>query len=504
MALFNLEVYVISDPSLQKILNDIHACMCSSGLILPEIKLGEPGIGALLESLVRSLEASLIASWKPMIKLIQVIVQALKDGIKAPATFLKLIKDLVKQIADLADPEKLLHALICEVAGPLIDKLLLPIPGVELLLDLLMGRKTMTEIICHFQRYLEEGKIMIPEVLTALGITTHASSLVSWIKDKTYLEQVLQLWKIPVNGMLEEMLELTPIIKIITWIFFPIKLAQGLICAVINLVNTLVTNIFKGVAKMSELLSDPGKFIMSLLKDVLTPVLIALASEFIPPGSPTDIVDAITAAVGYILTNITKLNWKDFHDWLCKTKTASGAAYKQVLGLLLGFFQMITCIIKWFFCFITDIPQMITMFMYPIANPGNEKINRSASPKKKSQSAASAMASPPPLPSTNYTYTSKTLTINNVLDNGEKVSISQLYKKGDTIEFVHGTLNKKFKGEIAKVVAKTSTIVFTADPTLGEDFIKDARGQEVLTNGQRTLIGKDDTVGDNKIGVKKV
>jgi len=496
MAILNLDVHIISDPSLQTIIDDIQCCMTEAGLILPKITVGEPGIGALLESIVRSLEASLIASWKPMIALIQVIVKSLKKGIKAPAEFLKQVASLVSGLADLAGVEKLLKALICEVAGPLIDNLLVILPSIEILLDLLMGRLTIIDVIRCFPQYLKEGKIMIPKKLKDLGIDFSATEAVSSIVGRSYVENVLQLWKIPINANLEEMIELTPIIKIMSFIFFPIKLAQGLICAVITLVKGLVTNIFKGVAKMSELLSNPGKFIMNMLGSIISPILISLMHDFMPPDADIEMAETIAAAVAYLIKNILTLNGKKFCKWLANTKTAAGKTYKEVLGLLMGFVKMIVCVIKWFFCFITDIPQMITMFMYPIIGESGKKTM--------TQSDASALAAPPPLPSVSYDYKTKTLVINPVLDNGEIADISTLYAKGDFIEFTHGTLNKKYKVEIAKIVKTTNKIVLTSDPTLGEDFVKDAKGNAILTNNQKTLLGKNDVIGDKNVGIKKV
>jgi hypothetical protein len=218
MAILNLDIKIIQDETLQDILDSIIACMCSSGLVIPKVIIGQPGIGALIEALVRSLEASLIASWKPMIALIEVIVASLKKGIKAPAEFLKRVKKLVKGLADLAGVEKLLKALLCEVAGPMLDLLLVPMPNIDILLDILMGRKTLKQVICEFPKYLSEGLIMMSDKLNVIDETAH--NLIDSIKASTFAEEVLQLWKIPVNGHGELLIELTPIFKILSLVLF--------------------------------------------------------------------------------------------------------------------------------------------------------------------------------------------------------------------------------------------------------------------------------------------
>lgn len=144
-----------------------------------------PGIDALIIGMVRSIEGSILAPYKPFLIAISTVLAALSNPIKAPKVIKKNIQYLIVSLKDLVDgmPNSVIDFAIQEVLGDFVDKAFMPLPNSEYLINIILGKKTfvdwLEEIRCIHERVKDaspEDKIealkticILPSTLIDLG-----------------------------------------------------------------------------------------------------------------------------------------------------------------------------------------------------------------------------------------------------------------------------------------------------------------------------------------------
>lgn len=312
---FGVEAQLITDNQIQTQINKLQECLESAGIGLRETDINLPGEGSFIKTIIRAIEAGIITSFEPLIALINVIVEAVNAGIRAPKVFIEKIVNVVNGITELLSglPLSIIDFIVNKILGPIVDNINIPFPSTEILIDISFGRINIQDI--NWKDLLDKQLLIIPPTL--LKIPT----------DK--LNEILLIF---------ESFGDSPIFtKIIEVLLFPIDFAIGLIESVINIVSDLVTNLFSAIEKIVEIASGPVEFVIDLIGEIFGNVIL----KFIP--------DDITVSIGFkdkfielikdffsgIDINISK--WIDNLPDFLKTPF-------RIIGNLL---QLISCIIKW-------------------------------------------------------------------------------------------------------------------------------------------------------------
>jgi hypothetical protein len=317
---FGINVQIISEQGLRTEINKIAECLKGSGVEL-EVDPDQPGLGALIATLIRAIEKALIAAYEPLIALVNVVTEALKAGVRAPIVFIDKIVDLTSGLAELLAnlPISIIEFIIERILQPIAENILIPFPGAAALLEILTGRVKLAEI--NWQEWLASGKLVIPEKLRARG--------------ESVVNQVLTLFQSQ-HGLPPA------IIKIFELLLFPFKFAIGVLESVIDFVQGLVSNIFKAVAELANIVGDPVGWLIGFIADIFAQVLLPIVSLFIPVKID-DLVSFGNRFAELIGRLFSGLGSFDLNSWLAGLLPEERAPFEAILG----FIRVLRCLIIW-------------------------------------------------------------------------------------------------------------------------------------------------------------
>ena len=325
---FGLKVRILQDDQIQKIVDELLACMNSSGLKI-DSNINDPGIAALINSLVRAIEASLIAAYEPLIALINVVTEAVKAGIKAPIVFIEKIAGVIKGLTELLAglPLSIIDFIVNKVISPITENINIPFPNIEALIQIILGKIKLPDI--DWEKWLVEGKLVSPPKLKAKGDTA--------------VRNVLKLFQ-SFNGLPSAFL------KLFELLLFPIKFAIGLIESVIKLVGGLVKNIFDAIAKIIEIISNPVKFVLDTVLDIIIEVITPILKIMVPIKIPD--ISMFKEKIKELIQGIITPKFK-IDEWISNLPIDFQPIIKSIIGVV----KFIGCFLKWFFSLIN--PKII-------------------------------------------------------------------------------------------------------------------------------------------------
>ena len=387
---FGIKVRILQDDQIQQIVDELLACMKSSGLQV-DSKIDDPGIAALINSFIRAIEAGLISAYEPLIALINVVTEAIKAGVKAPIVFLEKIIKVANGVVELLSglPLSIIDFIVNKVLSPIIDNINIPFPNVAGIIEIILGKVKLTDI--KWSQWLAEGKLIIPPKLKAKGDAA--------------IEQVLTLFQ-SFDGLPSAFLKLFEVL------LFPIKFAIGLIESVVKLVSGLVKNIFDAIAKLTEIISNPVGFIIDTVLDIIVTVITPILKILSPIKIPD--ISAFQEKIKELIEGILKVPSFDVNAWISKLPPG----IQPIFNSIIGFIKFFGCFIKWFFSLIK--PQTI-LGLFGLGSP------------------ASIL---PSIESTKWIYVNRGFVIDPI------PGIDKVFKSGNKIEIkdgnltVEGTINK--------------------------------------------------------------
>ncbi len=460
MALFNIEIQILSDSDIAGYLESLCTCISDMNLQV-SLDPSVPGVGALLTAFIRAFESGLITSFKPFIALVSVVLDSLstKPIIKAPIVFLDKIIDVSDGIAELLSdpPISILEAIVGEVLSPLIDNINIPLPSIEGFIEILTTDISITDI--DWNKWLDEGKLIIPDKLQEAG--------------EKAIRETLQLFQVPINGLGEPMVNLVPFFKILSLVLFPVCFVKGLIQAVIDLVTELVTDLFGAISSIVQLISDPPGFLVEFMGDILAPVLGSLCKSFMPPGVDTSgLDDALSGLFGEIFAyklGLITLDTAEIGKLFTKYESMVPA-----LAFITPFIKIFICLIKWFFSLLTDVEKMLTMFLPEGFSADDIK--------------------QPPISTASYNYSQKKITMYNPESDGKAASVYKALegKEGFQIQFYHKDGNRW----LTAIISEVKQTIFATDP---DGNVLSDKTEVFLTTDPSLVFGETDE-NDNPIG----
>ncbi len=318
---FGIDVELIPEEGLQAQIDKLVSCLKDSGIEI-DIDINEPGLGSLIATLIRSIEKAIIAAYEPIIALVKVVIEAIDAGINAATVFLDKISNVINAIGELLSglPLSIIEFIVNKIVEPITKNINIPFPSIEGILDIILGKESLISI--DWEKWLEEGKLIIPESLKAKG--------------EEKVKQVLTLFQ-SFNGLLP------PFLKILEVLLFPIKFAIGAIEGIISKVQDLVTNLFDAIGEIVDLIGDPVGFVLDFIADIFSNVLAPIIQNLIPIDEKD--VEAFIVKFKELISLIFKIGAVkiDIDGWIEALPPTLKTIFKQVVS----FIKIIQCFIFW-------------------------------------------------------------------------------------------------------------------------------------------------------------
>lgn len=401
MSVFGIEPVLISENQMQAQLNILQQCLIKEGISI-DLDINQPGLGALLHTLIRTLEKSITTSFQPIIALVRIVLDALSKGLNAITYFVDKIKDFIKGIIKLI--ENPFDFTLGELLAPIINNINIPFPNTQGIMEIITGRISLKEI--DWSKWLKEGKIIIPERL----------------KDKPkIIENILSVFQF--NGS-----DSNAFLKIIEILLMPFKFVFSLIKTILTLVKDISTNLIKSVQTITEILMNPIKWTIDLITDLLGSLIADVVLQ-LTPSDPPDIPDFLKRIKEMIIGLFTNKDF-DFKKWLDNLPQP----IKLIIQPVIAFIKIIKCTMLWFIS-ILNAQNIIRMFM-----PDGFNVTDIKAPQMKTKS---------------YDSVNKTLIINE-----PDLNLTQTFSIGDEIIYNH-----KVSGRLTFTIQSitTTTLTFTQD-----------------------------------------
>jgi hypothetical protein len=386
---FGINVEIISEEALQAEIDKIIECLKNAGIEI-ETNVDEPGLAALIATLIKSIEKAIISAYEPVIALVNVVTEAIDAGFEAVKVFLEKIVKVVEGITELLSklPMSIIEFIVNKVLEPIMKHINIPFPNIQGIIEIISGAVSLNNI--NWKQWLKDGKLTIPEKLRAKG--------------EEKVNQVLTLFE-NFNGMG------IPFIKLLELLLFPFKFAIGVIQGILKKVQELVTNLFDAINEIVEIVSNPVQWVLDFIGGIFADVLAMIAKVFIPI-SPEDI-QLFIAKFKELILSIFKIGAikLDIDKWIDGLPPRLKAIFKQVVG----FVKLIQCFIFWLVGLLT--PQTILN----IFGLNNFKF--------------------PPVKATKWTKDSRNFTIN--LGDMTAEDLAKMFKPNDKITIQRGSQSEK-------------------------------------------------------------
>lgn len=327
---FGINVEIISEEALQAEIDKIIECLKKSGIEI-ETNVDDPGLAALIATLIKSIEKAIISAYEPVIALVNVVTEAIDAGFAAVKVFLEKIVKVIEGVAELLSklPMSIIEFIVNKVLEPIMKNINIPFPNVQGIIEIISGKISFNDI--NWKQWLEDGKLTIPEKLKAKG--------------EEKVNQVLTLFE-NINGSV-------PFLKLLELLLFPFKFAIGVIQGILKKVQELVTNLFDAINEIVEIVSNPVQFVLDFIGGIFADVLAAIAKTFVPI-KPED-VQLFIEKFKELILSIFKIGAVklDIDKWIESLPPSLKSIFKQVVG----FVKLIQCFIFWLVSLLT--PQTI-------------------------------------------------------------------------------------------------------------------------------------------------
>jgi hypothetical protein len=383
---FGINAKLIQDSALQGELDKISECLKKSGIDLT-IDLSVPGLGALIATLVRTIEKAIVSSFEPLIALISTVMEALDAGIEAITVFIEKVAKLVSAIAELLAnlPMSIIEFIVNKIIEPIIKNINIPFPSIEALIQILTFQIKLPDI--DWDDWYKKGWLIIPQKLIDKG--------------KKFVDEALQLFKSVADGIAAAFL------KIIELLMFPIKIAMDLIKKVVEFVSGLVTNIFDTIKSLLEIIKNPVQWVLDFIGDLFADILSGIMALFVAIEIPdlNEFKKWVKEFIGKLF-KIGSIKF-DIDEWLKEVPEP----YKSILETIIGFLKLLQCFILWIISLLS--PATILGLFFPL---GADKMKM------------------PPMKMKSYTSSTREIIID---DPGTK--LSDVFAINDNISFVHKT-----------------------------------------------------------------
>lgn len=319
---FGINVEIISEEALQAEIDKIIECLKKAGIEI-ETNTDDPGLAALIATMIKSIEKAIISAYEPIIALISVVKEAIDAGLEAVAVFLEKIVKVVEGITELLSnlPMSIIEFIVNKIIEPIMKHINIPFPNIQGIIEIISGAVSLPNI--DWKKWLQDGKLTIPEKLKEKG--------------QEKIDQVMTLFE-NINGLG------IPFLKILELLLFPIKFAIGTIQAVLNKASELVKNLFDAIAEIVSLVGNPVQWLLDFIAGIFADVLAPIVQKFIPNITPEDI-QAFIAKFKELIASIFKIGAIkiDINKWIEKLPPRLKIIFKQVVG----FINLIQCFIFW-------------------------------------------------------------------------------------------------------------------------------------------------------------
>lgn len=340
---FGINVEIISEEALQAEIDKIIECLKKSGIEI-ETNVDEPGLAALIATLIKSIEKAIISAYEPIIALVNVVTEAIEAGFEAVAVFLEKIVKVIEGVTELLSklPMSIIEFIVNKVLEPIMKYINIPFPNIQGIIEIISGAVSLNNI--NWKQWLEDGKLTIPEKLKAKG--------------EEKVNQVLTLFE-NINGLGIAFL------KILELLLFPFKFAIGVIQGILKKVQELAINFFDAINEIVEIVSNPVQWVLDFIGGIFADVLAAIA-KILVPLNPEDIA-AFIAKFKELILSIFQIGAIkiDIDAWIEKLPPKLRSIFKSIVG----FVKMIQCFIFWLVGLLT--PQTVlnifglTNFKFP-------------------------------------------------------------------------------------------------------------------------------------------
>lgn len=378
---FGIKVEIIPEEALQAEIDKIVLCLKNSGIEI-ETNIDEPGLGALIATLIRSIEKAIISAYEPIIALVGVVTEAIDAGLNAISVFVNKIVDVVEAIAELLSnlPLSIIEFIVNKILEPITKNINIPFPNVQGIIEIISGKVNLIDI--DWRKWLQEGKLTIPQKLKDKG--------------QEKIDQVMTLFD-SLDGVGAAFL------KILELLLFPLKFAIKTIESVLRKTAELAKNLFDAINEIVSLISNPVQFVLDFIAGIFADVLAPIIQKFVPNLNTEDI-EAFVAKFKELISSIfaigaIKIN---IDEWIEQLPPPLKAIFKQVGA----FIKLIQCFIFWLVGLLGNPQTILNIFGL---GGGGFKL--------------------PPVKSTIYRAQSRTFTITGISAN----NLSKLFKAGDKI-----------------------------------------------------------------------
>ena len=401
MSAFGIDPVIISENQIQAQLNILQQCLIKEGISI-DLNIDQPGLGAFLHTLIRTLEKSITTPLQPIIALVRIVLDALSKGLNAITFFVDKIKDFIIGITELI--ENPFDFALGELLSPIINNINIPFPNAEGIMQIITGRISLKDI--DWSKWLKEGKIIIPERL----------------KDKPKIvENILSVFQF--NGS-----DTNAFLKIIEILLMPFKFVFSLLKTILTLVKDISTNLIKSVQTITEILMNPVKWLIDKIMDLLGSLIADVVLQLIP-SDPPNIPDFLKRIKELVLNLFTNKDF-DFKKWLDNLPQP----IKLIIQPVVAFIKIIKCTILWFIS-ILNVQNLIKLFL-----PDGFTINDVKAPQMKTKS---------------YDSTNKILFVDE-----PDLNLTETFSIGDEIIYNHKT-----SGQLTFTIQSitTTTLTFTQD-----------------------------------------
>jgi hypothetical protein len=319
---FGINVEIISEEALQAEINKIIGCLKENGIEI-ETNVDDPGLAALIATLIKSIEKAIITSFEPIIALISVVKEAIDAGLNAINVFLEKIVKVVEAITELLSnlPISIIEFIVNKIIEPIMKYINIPFPSIQGIIEILSGSISLGNI--DWDKWLLEGKLVIPQKLKDKG--------------QEKVDQVMTLFK-SINGLGVAFL------KILELLLFPIKFAIGVIEAVLNKAGELAENLFDAIAEIVSLIGNPVQWLLDFIAGIFADILAPIVIEFIP-NINVENIQAFIAKFKELIASIFKIGAIriDIDKWIENLPTGLREIFKQIVA----FIKLIQCFIFW-------------------------------------------------------------------------------------------------------------------------------------------------------------
>jgi hypothetical protein len=264
---FGIDVQLISDDMLLEMLSgwdNYHFAATGQHL-----EFDKPGMGSIIAGAIRGVEKALITAYEPFIALADVVCKVIPP---TPPNILKFLEDAVGIVTSIAElvgglPMSLLDFIMAKVLEPIIKEWYIPIPSIDDLLLILMGQLDMSTV--NWEEKLLNGEMVIPPKLQE-GVAA----------GKDWAGQIAQVLQVK---------EFLP--KVLEFLLMPIKMAIGMLTAVIDKVTEMVTELPKALEGVMSFISDPIGGILELIGEIFKPIIKMMMGIFSPDLPDTPVPD---------------------------------------------------------------------------------------------------------------------------------------------------------------------------------------------------------------------